>query len=325
MLNRFLTPADKWRFGLIALTLLIFLIAWPFTTVTVEWASFGLLYFLAVFPAAIGLTYRALNRHEGIAAAFFVSGQMILFSNFAALDNYLGFASHRPLIDEFLAGLDRALGLDWWSYVTRVKSNFYFGRVLMFAYDTSIVQLIVAVQLLAMTHRFARLDRLTLAFMISGFVTIGFWVLFPSLGPVSLRHAQGLPDPTFALATSKNIALQLLALHAGPLPPLRADDLTGYIGFPSFHTVMAILTARALWGLPVSGQVALILNIFVFLSLPADGGHHFVDLVGGVVVALLSIALANMILRQSRTEPEYGLRARERVISLRFDRRFHEE
>ena len=50
------------------------------------------------------------------------------------------------------------------------------------------------------------------------------------------------------LAISKNDALQLLAFYSGPVPPLRFSDLTGLIGFPSFHTVMAFLTAQAVLG-----------------------------------------------------------------------------
>jgi PAP2 superfamily len=65
------------------------------------------------------------------------------------------------------------------------------------------------------------------------------------------------------------------------VPPLRFGDLMGLIGCPSFHGVMAVLTVRALWELPVSGPLALAANIPVMLSIPADGGHHFVDVPGG--------------------------------------------
>jgi len=41
---------------------------------------------------------------------------------------------------------------------------------------------------------------------------------------------------------TKQESLGLLALHSGAVPPLRFDELTGLIGCPSFHTVIAILT-----------------------------------------------------------------------------------
>jgi hypothetical protein len=301
-MTRLLTPADKWRLGIIASGWLIFLIGWPLTSITIKWASFGLLYVLITLYAGAGLAYRGLNRSERAGTAFFVIAQMALFSMVISLDCYLAMSLHRPLNDEFLAGVDRALGIDWWSYVTWVKSGPVSGRVLTYAYLSSPVQLVAAILLLGFTRRFARLDTLTLAFMISAAATLAFWAVFPSFGPLPLYYAQGLPAPPFDLAVSKKVAMRLLALHAGPLPPLRFEDLTGYIGFPSFHTVMAVLTVHALWGLPISGPLALAANVLVLLSLPADGGHYFIDIAGGLLVALGSIALSGMIVRQTQGE-----------------------
>ncbi|HMF07041.1 MAG TPA: hypothetical protein VKE72_08540, partial [Methylocella sp.] len=62
---------------------------------------------MIAFLAALGLTYRGLNRDEGIAAACFVLAQIFMFINVGILDNYLGLALHRPLIDEGLAKVER--------------------------------------------------------------------------------------------------------------------------------------------------------------------------------------------------------------------------
>lgn len=159
--------------------------------------------------------------------------------------------------------------------MTSVKSDPFFGRILTYAYQSSVWQLAAAILLLGFTRRSARLDMLSLSFMISASITIAVWVLFPSFGALPLHYAQGLPDPAFDLVMSKKEAMQQLALHAGPVPPLRFGDLMGLIGCPSFHGVMAVLTVRALFGLPFSGPLALAANIPVMLSIPADGGHTF--------------------------------------------------
>jgi PAP2 superfamily len=325
MINRFLSQADKWRLGIIAGTLLIFLIAWPLNQVTIVWASFRLPFLAIAGVALLGLAYRGLNRDERIAAIYFVIAQMILFSYFAVFDNYLALELHRPLIDELLAGLDRALGIDWWAYVILAKSNPFMGRVFTYAYQSSMLQLIAVILFLGSTRRFARLDRLTLAFMIGGLVTIAVWVLFPNFGALALHYAQGLPDPPFHLSVSKRDAMGLLALHAGQLPPLRQADLTGLIGFPSFHTVMAVLTIYALWGIRFIGPLALAGNTLVLLSIPADGGHHVVDVAGGILVAFLAIGAAGALLRQHKIKQRYELRRRDAPIllgrALRFRRR----
>jgi len=152
-----------------------------------------------------------------------------------------------------LAGIDRSAGLDWWAYVTSVKSDPFFGRILTYAYQSSVWQLAAAILLLGFTRRSARLDMLSLSF----------------------------------------------------------------IGCPSFHGVMAVLTVRALWGLPVSGPLALAANIPVMLSIPADGGHHFVDVAGGILVAFLSAAFANAILRRTKVERHQGLASRGALTLVR--------
>jgi PAP2 superfamily len=315
--NRLLTPADKMRLGITGLALVIFLLAQPFSRLKIEWPSFCWPYFLIAVLAAVGLAYRGLNRDKGIAAACFAMAQILLFSNLAELDNYLGLTLHRPLIDEYLAGIDRTIGIEWWAYVNWVKTNPFLGRVLTCAYISSIWQLAAIILFLGFTRRFARLDRLTLAFVLSGSMTIAFWVVFPNFGALALHSAKGLPEPAFNLSVSKNDALQLLALYAGPVPPLRFSDLTGLIGFPSFHTVMAFLTVQAAWKIPFAGLAALAGNILVLLAIPADGGHHFVDIAGGFFVALVSTAFADAFLRQTQVAGSRDLRVRRAFLFVK--------
>ncbi|MBO0734789.1 MAG: phosphatase PAP2 family protein, partial [Methylocapsa sp.] len=317
MINRFLTYADKLRLGIIGLALAVLSIAQLFAPLPIEWASFGQPFFLIGALAAVGLAYRRLNRDEGIAAACFVVAQILLFSNFAVLDNYLGLALHRPLIDEFLAAADRRAGIDWWAYVNWIKSDPFFGRILAFAYISTVWQLAAAILFLGFTRRFDRLDRLTLAFMLAGAVSIGFWAIFPNLGALPLHYAHGLPGPTFTLVMSKEEAMQQLALFSGPVPVLRFSSLMGIIGCPSFHTVMAVLTVEALWPIPLAGILSLACNIVVLLSVPADGGHHFVDVGAGILVSFASLALARALLAREAGESPRHLPAWRALLLLR--------
>ena len=206
--------------------------------------------------------------------------------------------------DALLAGADRALGLDWWAYVVWLKSNPIVARITTLAYNSSTIQIVGAILLLGFTRRFEQLDRLSLAFMISAIVTIGAWCLFPSFGALPYRYAQGMTQPDFFLAMSKQDALELMSLHSGLVPQLRFDQLTGLIGCPSFHTVMAILTVHALRRVPFAGPLTAAVSVPVFLSIPADGGHHFVDMAAGGVVAAVAIALAGLVARQSVEQTE---------------------
>ena len=302
-MNRLLTPSDRWRLTLLGGCLALLLIFQPLTSMRIATATFAPPILLIAFVGAIGVSYRLLGRDEGIAATCFALSQLLLFSNCAALLNYLGLALRRPLHDTFLAQADRALGLDWWAYVVWLKSNPFVAQATTLAYNSSLIQFVAAILLLGFTRRFERLDQLSLGFMVAAIVTIGTWCLFPSFGALPLHYAQGLAQPSFFLAMSKQESLGLLALHAGAAPTLRFDELTGLIGCPSFHTVIAILTVHGLWRVPWAGPAAAAASIPVFLSIPADGGHHFIDMAAGAGVAAASIALAGHALRQRIEQP----------------------
>lgn len=298
MSTRLLTYADYWRLGVIFGCVALFELFSPFTALRVDWSTLIPVYLMAGALTGVGVVYRLLGRDEGIAATVFVVAQIVVYSNVAVLDNYLGLELRRPLNDAFLARVDQAMGIDWWGYVVWAKSSPLFGRMLTFAYLTSLPQVAVAIIVLGFTKRLERLDRFTLAFMFSSALTIALWTAFPSFGALPLHYAQGLADPTFELAMSKEEALKLLALHVGPTPTLRMEDFTGLIGCPSFHTALAILSVYALWGTPFFGKLAIVLNILVLMSIPADGGHHFADVAVGAAITVLALRLADFALRR---------------------------
>lgn len=302
MTVRMLTSADRLRLGFICVCVAIFAVALPFTALRVDWESFASVYLMAALLTVVGVAYRWLGRDESIAATVLIVAQVIVYSNVAVLDNYAGLELRRPLVDAQLAQIDRAMGLDWWGYVVWIKSNALVSRVLSAAYMSSLPQVAVVIIVLGFTRRFERLNRFTLAFMIASALTIAIWTVFPSFGALPLHYAQGLPDPGFSLVMTKEEALKLLALHAGPTPTLKLSELMGLIGCPSFHTALAMLTIYALWGIPYAGTLAIVLNIFVLASIPADGGHHFIDLVLGAMVTALALYLSDIALRKVAVE-----------------------
>jgi hypothetical protein len=298
-----LTFGDRWRLGVIAASATIFGLFAPLTAMAVDWSTLIPVYLMAALLTGVAVAYRFLGRDEGIAVTVFVVAQIVVYSNVAVLDNYLGLELRRPLYDVYLAGADRALGIDWWAYVVWVKSTPVLGPLLTVAYQSSLPQVAVAIIVLGFTKRFDRLDRFTLAFMFSSAATIAIWAAFPTMGALTLHVSQGLPDPTFGLAVTKEEALKLLALHAGPTPIVRLENITGLIACPSFHTALAILTVYALWGIRYAGTIAALWNVFVLASIPADGGHHFIDLAGGAAVTFLGLYFAGAALqRKERSE-----------------------
>lgn len=81
----------------------------------------------------------------------------------------------------------------------------------------------------------------------------------------------------------------------GTMRTLSAQVLTGIITFPSFHAAGAVVLA---WGASKVRALCLpmiVLNALVVVSAVLVGGHYIVDVVAGIVVAIVAIIVAMKI------------------------------
>lgn len=251
-----------------------------------------------LIAGGIGLYYRHLRGEERLAVALIGTAFLIWFSCGIATLNYLALAFDRPLIDAMLLAWDRALGIDWPSLFTTLKSVPGLGMLLTLAYASSLLQVAIVVPVLALLGRTARLDRFFLAFILAAAVTIGFWAAFPSFGAATYLFANGTVTQLPGAIVDQDYAKSLLALKAGMMPHIVLGEMKGLIAFPSFHTVMAVLTVYAAAAVPRAFWPALAWNALVLLSVPVDGGHHVVDIPAGLVVAFAAIWAADLICKR---------------------------
>jgi len=107
-------------------------------------------------------------------------------------------------------------------------------------------------------------------------------VLLPAVGPWYGYHTGG--DPIEMKWTN-----EFLAIRAGQ------DHITfvaGLISFPSFHVVWAIVGACAVWEIKLLRVPAALMAIGLTLSTVTNGEHYVLDMLSGVVVAVLACWLA---------------------------------
>ncbi len=81
--------------------------------------------------------------------------------------------------------------------------------------------------------------------------------------------------------------------------------MQGIITFPSYH---AGLSAVTLWGFWTSGVRWLkwtgpVVALATIVATPVDGGHYFVDVLAGVVIAAVSILVAAKAVRWTPAWP----------------------
>ncbi len=287
---------ERWRLGLIAAVWAVDLALLPFAPFRVAWPSFAPVLLWVAVLALVALVYTRWRPAPPLAHAARATAEILVFVLGAALANYLGFMAGRPLFDGQLVAVDGLIGFHWPSFVAWLGSLPHVNAVLLIAYDSSLPQVALIVVFLALSGRQAALDRFLIAFMVSALVTIVVWTAFPTFGAYVYYLAQGMEVSAAGLAVDPAYARTLLAMHAGTFAPFGFDTIVGLVGFPSFHTCLAVLCAFALWGVRGLGPLALAVNLLVLFSVPAQGGHHLADVLGGIVTVGIAMWLARRLL-----------------------------
>src|SRR5208282_1584611 len=120
--------------------------------------------------------------------------------------------------------------------------------------------------------------------MLSALVTTSLSGLLPALGP----YANGNMPAWSAV---------LVTIHNGSLTGFALSDMTGIVTFPSFHTVLAVLLVYV-HRPPLRTFIPIaILNVLMLIAIPFAGHHYLVDVIAGVAVAFVSIAIAQAAMR----------------------------
>jgi membrane-associated phospholipid phosphatase len=125
-------------------------------------------------------------------------------------------------------------------------------------------------------------------FMVSAIATVGIGTLVPAAGAFVYYH---LP-----VASATGYVAQWADLRNGTLRTINSLDNQGLVVFPSFHATLAVLCACAAWPLRIAKYPLLALNLLITLSSPAMGGHYFIDIIAGIILAALTISRPGHIL-----------------------------
>jgi PAP2 superfamily protein len=223
------------------------------------------------------------------------TAQIVLITAVMAPMTYVAAAINFPMQDATLLAVDRAMGLDWAAYVHFVDARPVLARCLNCGYIMIGWPLFAIPVFLAAKRRYQRIEEFTFAFALALVATTIISALVPAIG---VYQQIGL-DP----GTLKNINPGAYLDQLRDLPPtrdgvLRQLDLLGLGGivtFPSFHAASAVLFAWALWVVKWMRPVALLANGAMLAATPLNGGHYFIDVFAGMVVAVLAIVAARRI------------------------------
>ncbi len=121
--------------------------------------GYGALWIAAVTAGAwsLGYFYSTARPDERLAALGFGAAYLILFTFSAGTLSYVGTSLNRPLLDSAFGRADAALGLDWMATLAFTDARPVLGKMLRLAYQSSLMQIVAVVTVLAVSRQLPRL------------------------------------------------------------------------------------------------------------------------------------------------------------------------
>lgn len=243
---------------------------------------------------AAAMVYR-LRREAKLVAALEGTAQLLAFAAVAAPLSYIAAALGYPLQDHLFDAADRSLGFDWMAWLRWMNTHPVLHYAFKAAYMSFLPQATITVLVLAFTARSGRLRLFLLAFMVATLVTIAISGVLPAQGVWGHYGLSAADHPSIEPATREAHLRVFNGLRDASFVTLAGLGSEGIITFPSLHSAVALIFIFALWPVPVLRWVSLAVNALMILATPVDGGHYFVDVFAGLLIAVMAWNLARAI------------------------------
>jgi hypothetical protein len=217
--------------------------------------------------------------------------------NMASLAGVLGsYAVGRipmPLADHWMIAADRVLapGLDWRAMMLALTRHPWLIDGANHVYGSLEWQGTVLILLCSVTGHSERCAAFVLRWIITLAMIVGVFALLPCYGPDfyhGLKHAE---VPAIRSDAGWCAPPIMKWLHSTGRLRLDLSAVTGIVTFPSFHAASAILFAWGFWTVRWARWPMLALNLAMIAATPPIGGHYFIDVLAGIAIAGIGIAL----------------------------------
>ncbi len=217
--------------------------------------------------------------------------------------SYLAMHLNMPLADTLLDRLDKSLGFDWHAFISFVDGHGLLAYLLGLAYQSFAYQLMILPLIPILMGRPERAYRMMLNFAVICYMISLITIWFPAIGTygtygVTAESLQNI-NAYFGYAFLE----QFHEVRNNPAFVFSISHVAGIVTFPSGHAAIAALCAWCAWPWKAFRYPALILNIGMALSAISNANHYMVDVLSGVTVTALCIALTTWLMApKSRSE-----------------------
>ncbi|MBV9054282.1 MAG: phosphatase PAP2 family protein [Hyphomicrobiales bacterium] len=192
--------------------------------------------------------------------------------------------------DLMFMAFERALGIDWRALVDVMTASPTVNVGLTLAYLSSLPQIPLTILVLGFVGRDERLATYLSLLPATLICTILLFALAPAFGPIPSYGIEGELYERLGPG-GKAFLPDFHALRGGHFVNFDLGKMEGVVTFPSFHCVLAVLTAWALAPVRWIGRPALLLNVLVVISTVPVGGHYIADILAGLAIGFLSLAI----------------------------------
>jgi membrane-associated phospholipid phosphatase len=251
--------------------------------------------------ASTGIAQLCFRRYRDPVLGHVAAGftQLILGSLGILALSYVGARLNMPLIDDHLAAIDRALGLDWLAYARFLMANP--DRLLFVSYVYSALDKeVMVVGLIAVfTLRFREYQVFLVAFLMAALFASAVSALLPAYGTF---YHYGLLDQMrqdLQVSAGYGHVPQLIHIRLG-LPFDPSKEMRGIITFPSFHAAGGLMLGWLFWQMPYLRWVLVPLNVAMIAVTPLLGAHYFSDVLAGLLIATVALLIARKIVGLNR-------------------------
>ena len=194
-----------------------------------------------------------------------------------------------PLRDPLFASIDRSLGVNVPAVMQWAVHHGWVGIVLNNSYTLLLPLLLLAAFLPAWTGKRKEAQEFIVSNGVAFAIAIPLFAVFPAIGPWAAYHFPGRVD-------QQHCESLLIALRSYGTFLVTAGQNAKIICFPSFHVIWAVLSVRSLWGFRWSRIPVSMLAAMISISTMTTGWHYFIDVLGGLAVAAISILAAKAYL-----------------------------
>ncbi len=216
---------------------------------------------------------------------------IILVTNSHYFPMYMAARQDVPMNDAWLARFDQAMGIE--VPMVRGAMGHYpaLSAFMLWIYLTLIPLMTVAAILPPLVNRMDLSKGFVIGCIVAATISLPIFACVQAVGP---WEYYGFEPPIASLGQKAGM---LQTLKTDTTFVIDVNNRDGLITFPSFHVVLTVLAAAALWPMRWLRWPVVIWAALIVVSTVATGIHYAIDVVGGLLVAGLAYAAGRAYLR----------------------------